>query len=321
MTRSLCTAQEKWESKNHGNARNITTRIQFKEKLRLCCPHATACPTTIFLSWTRCLDHLILCDHVEPAKMDYCKKPPLSRRFSIWSDLLVERQLSDSMINALSQSKKAKKVARKAAKALENRMSADPWLPEADEDASDKIVRPGSKRSTKRNKIKKQPIKHTECTLPKKSRKKLNKSPHCKLMLEIASKLEEPRKDLIINVIKTLGDTMTLRFVSETLDVESAGGLLTSNSSRRRTPGGVFFHLIRNSKHVTPQHLNAIFGLDQSRHTGKRKLKKKQAKKLANLADNLMSFNLSGETSNMLVSSPSDQNEASNLQASILEMV
>lgn len=254
--------------------------------------------------------------------MDYNRKPPLSKRFSIWSDLLVERQLSDSMISALSQSKKSKKVARKAAKALENRMSTDSsWLPEDGKSASDKIVRPGSKRSTKRNKIKMQPVINPETPTAKRSRNKLNRSPHFKLMMEIASKLDEPRKDLINNVIKTLGDTMTLRFVAEALDVESAGGLLTSNSSRRRSPGGVFFHLIRHSKHVTPQHLNAIFGLDQSRHSGKKKLKKKQAKKLSNLADNLQSFNLSGEPSNMLVSSSSDQNEASNLQASILEMV
>lgn len=252
--------------------------------------------------------------------MDYTQPPSLAKRFSIWSDLLVERELSDSMISALSRSKKAKKAARKAARALEDRMSTDPWLPEGAEESTDKIVRPGSKRSTKRNKIKKQSIKSSTSNLSKKARKKLNKkSPHYKLMVEIASKLEEPRRDLITNVIKTLGDTMALRFLSETLDVESAGGLMTTNSSRRRTPGGVFFHLIRNSKHVTPQHLDAIFGLDQANHQSKRKLKKKQAKRLDSLANNLESFNLTGEGSKVSVSS--DQNEASNLQASILEMV
>lgn len=216
-------------------------------------------------------------------------------RFSIWSDLLVEREHCENVENALAKKKKKNRRSKSSSNASHEMI--DEWLP--DRQVKDKTVRPGSKRSTKKNKTKKNLIKPGKSTLKSSKRssiKKCKKSPAYKTTIEIASKLKETRRDLLFNVVKTLGDVMALRFLNETLDIESAGGLMTSSNSRRRTPGGVFFHLIKNSKHVTPEQLNAIFGLDQALNCKSRKARKKQKKKFEALADNFKSFKLSNDT-------------------------
>ena len=46
-------------------------------------------------------------------------------------------------------------------------------------------------------------------------------------------------------------------FVAEALAIEAQGGLMLPDGSRRRTLGGVFFHLLR--KGVTPAERRVIF--------------------------------------------------------------
>jgi len=45
--------------------------------------------------------------------------------------------------------------------------------------------------------------------------------------------------------VKKLGPEQALAFLKKTQEIEAQGGLLLSDGSRRRTPGGVFFYLIR----------------------------------------------------------------------------
>ncbi len=65
---------------------------------------------------------------------------------------------------------------------------------------------------------------------------------------EIAAQLGETEIDVrrqIARAVRILGEERVRAFVAQTLDVEAAGGLMLLNDSRRRTPGGVFFYLIR----------------------------------------------------------------------------
>ena len=66
----------------------------------------------------------------------------------------------------------------------------------------------------------------------------------------IAAQLGEtedgPRRQ-IQRVVRIIGPERTLQLVQRTLDVEANGGLMLPDGSRRRTPGGVFFHLVRGS--------------------------------------------------------------------------
>src|SRR3712207_4076949 len=68
----------------------------------------------------------------------------------------------------------------------------------------------------------------------------------------IAQKLgeveREPLKKLKA-VVKILGPEKALALCEKALAVEQQGGMLTQDGSRRRTPGGVFFYLVRGSNH------------------------------------------------------------------------
>ncbi len=56
---------------------------------------------------------------------------------------------------------------------------------------------------------------------------------------------EDEPKRLIKRALRTLGEERVRAFVAQALEVEAAGGLLLPDGSRRRTPGGVLFHLMR----------------------------------------------------------------------------
>jgi hypothetical protein len=54
----------------------------------------------------------------------------------------------------------------------------------------------------------------------------------------------EPLK-LLHKVVKKLGPEQALAFLKETQEIEAQSGLLLPDGSRHRTPGGVFFYLVR----------------------------------------------------------------------------
>ena len=66
----------------------------------------------------------------------------------------------------------------------------------------------------------------------------------------IAAKLgeveREPLKKLKA-VVKILGPEQALALCEKALDIDRGEGMFTRDGSRRRTPGGVFFYLVRGS--------------------------------------------------------------------------
>jgi hypothetical protein len=65
---------------------------------------------------------------------------------------------------------------------------------------------------------------------------------------EIADQLgetEEQPRGTILRVVERLGAEAALAFLQEAQAVEAQGGLWLGDGSRRRTPGGVFFYLVR----------------------------------------------------------------------------
>jgi len=65
------------------------------------------------------------------------------------------------------------------------------------------------------------------------------------IVAEIASTLGEPNIALIQRLVARIGPDAALAFLVEALTTEAAGGLLTSEGACQRTPGGVFFYLMR----------------------------------------------------------------------------
>lgn len=59
-------------------------------------------------------------------------------------------------------------------------------------------------------------------------------------------------------VVKVLGEKRALAILEEALKVEAEGGMLTDDGERRRTPGGVFFKLVKNQ--TTSRERGGIFG-------------------------------------------------------------
>ena len=64
---------------------------------------------------------------------------------------------------------------------------------------------------------------------------------------EIASLLEESNVWLISKAIRVIGGVRVEAFLEQALHIETTGGMLTEDKSRRRTPGGVFCHLVRQA--------------------------------------------------------------------------
>jgi PHAX RNA-binding domain len=62
---------------------------------------------------------------------------------------------------------------------------------------------------------------------------------------KVAEILQEPNIPLLLEVLRTLGQDRCAAILTDTLTCEVNGGMLTKDGTRRRTPGGVFFQLVR----------------------------------------------------------------------------
>lgn len=77
------------------------------------------------------------------------------------------------------------------------------------------------------------------------------------LVEEIAHALTEKNVELIKTAVEVIGAERAQALLQQALAVEAQGGMLTSDESRRRTPGGVFFQLVR--KGISKEERKAIF--------------------------------------------------------------
>lgn len=74
------------------------------------------------------------------------------------------------------------------------------------------------------------------------------------LMQYIAKTLKEQHCDLLYDLYKELGKEYMINIFEKTLNIENEGGMLKkvqkseNNSNEKRTPGGIFFNLIRNNE-------------------------------------------------------------------------
>jgi hypothetical protein len=65
------------------------------------------------------------------------------------------------------------------------------------------------------------------------------------LVAEITSQLNEPARVLIRRIVIVIGVERAKALLQQTLDIEAAGGKMTLDGTRRKTPGGVFISLAR----------------------------------------------------------------------------
>ncbi|XP_029650177.1 phosphorylated adapter RNA export protein [Octopus sinensis] len=86
----------------------------------------------------------------------------------------------------------------------------------------------------------------------------------------IADFLEESKVYLIEKVVQVLGKKKALAVTRLTRDIEDHGGMMTNDGGRRRTPGGVFFQLLKTDSEVTKQNMKDIFN-DEKKEKAKTK--------------------------------------------------
>jgi hypothetical protein len=80
-------------------------------------------------------------------------------------------------------------------------------------------------------------------------------APACLTAEAIAARLSEPNLVLIRRVLRVIGADRTMAVVEAALALEAEGGMLVKDGSRRRTPGGTFFALVRQGLSVRQRHL------------------------------------------------------------------
>lgn len=73
-------------------------------------------------------------------------------------------------------------------------------------------------------------------------------------------------------IVDIIGKEKSIEFYKKTKEIEEDGGLLIMNGSRRRTPGGVYFYLVKNDEHIPQEQIREIFSLDkkEANHTKKK---------------------------------------------------
>jgi hypothetical protein len=74
---------------------------------------------------------------------------------------------------------------------------------------------------------------------------------------QLADALQEPNRPLLRQVLRVLGHARTTALLAEALQCEATGGMLTADGTRRRTPGGVFFHVVRQQ--ASPKERQRLF--------------------------------------------------------------
>ncbi|KAK5849351.1 hypothetical protein PBY51_009001 [Eleginops maclovinus] len=93
---------------------------------------------------------------------------------------------------------------------------------------------------------------------------------------EIAYRLQEPKKDLIERIVKVIGNKKAIELLGETATLEESGGVHTMDGSRRRTPGGVYIYLLKNTPSISKGQIKKIFLEEQQNECKNKKAAQKR---------------------------------------------
>ncbi|XP_056121555.1 phosphorylated adapter RNA export protein [Rhinichthys klamathensis goyatoka] len=104
--------------------------------------------------------------------------------------------------------------------------------------------------------------------------------PDEKVIDEIAHRLMEPKKDLMERVVRVIGKKKAIELLSETATIEQTGGLYTVDGSRRRTPGGVYLNLLKNTPSISDGQVKEIFYEENQKENNSKKAAKKRRKQI-----------------------------------------
>ncbi|XP_061921647.1 phosphorylated adapter RNA export protein [Entelurus aequoreus] len=104
--------------------------------------------------------------------------------------------------------------------------------------------------------------------------------PEGKIVEEIVYRLREPKTDLIERVVRIIGPKIAIELLGETATLEEGGGVYTMDGSRRRTPGGVYLNLLKNTPSITRAQIRDIFFEESQKEQKSKKSAQKRRRHL-----------------------------------------
>ncbi|XP_072167033.1 uncharacterized protein [Diadema setosum] len=105
---------------------------------------------------------------------------------------------------------------------------------------------------------------------------------------QLAYSLQEPKRDLVLRIVKVLGVKKSIEIWKQTEKIEHDGGMMIMNRSRRRSPGGVFIHMMKTDPDVSPQDIKEIFAEEKKIFEAERKRRRKQHRHTRKIAGSSM---------------------------------
>uniref|UniRef100_A0A8D8WEU4 Phosphorylated adapter RNA export protein n=1 Tax=Cacopsylla melanoneura TaxID=428564 RepID=A0A8D8WEU4_9HEMI len=96
---------------------------------------------------------------------------------------------------------------------------------------------------------------------------------------DIANKLLEIESDLVLRTVQLAGKKEAIHFFEKTQEIEKTGGMWLERQNRRRTPGGIYFFLVKNDRHLPQGVIKTIFDDPRKRILEKQKKNMKKKKK------------------------------------------
>jgi len=95
---------------------------------------------------------------------------------------------------------------------------------------------------------------------------------------EISYRLQEKKSNLIKNVVRVIGISMSVEVFQETKKIVKSGGLKTDDGQRKRSPGGTYLYILKNRGYASTAQMKDIFKVENERHKEKRKYKAQKLK-------------------------------------------
>ncbi|KPJ03249.1 PREDICTED: phosphorylated adapter RNA export protein [Papilio xuthus] len=150
------------------------------------------------------------------------------------------------------------------------------------------------RRHTDRTNVKLRLGKKVNCNQPREEKQKPRYLPNLTVTTEdpieniaeeIAEKLSESKKELVVRILQVVGASKAIELYKETQRVEADGGMLVMNGTRRRTSGGIYFFLLKHDEDISQAMISQIFVED--RKTSARKVKKALAKNRQKIMEEL----------------------------------
>ncbi|XP_063955746.1 phosphorylated adapter RNA export protein-like [Lytechinus pictus] len=98
---------------------------------------------------------------------------------------------------------------------------------------------------------------------------------------QLAFSLQEPKRELILRIVKILGVEKALQIWKQTEEIENDGGMMIANQSRRRSPGGVFIQLMKTDPDISKETIKDIFAEEKKIFEAERKKRRRHTRKSA----------------------------------------